>query len=129
MIPNRNQVIRLNRLIEFLVLHLCSQSQKVSPVFFQLFASKSPSRFSVLFLYHGYLRILRMTSPLLIFLVSRLGSHWVLASIPYIMRIWPRPSQWEWGNVEVTYKLLEDLGYSHSSLLTETRPISVSPPL
>ena len=42
--------------------------------------------------------------------------------------LWPHPIQWEWGNVGVTYKLFEGLGYSRS-FLTGNESNSVPPPL
>ena len=57
-----------------------------------------------------------MTSPLLIVLAGRGDNHWVMASLTFIQRIRSHSIQLEWGIVGVTYKLLGDFGYSHSSL-------------
>ena len=54
-----------------------------------------------------------MTSPRLILIVDREGSHWVLASLRFIRRLWPHSIRLEWGKVGVTYKLLSGLGFSH----------------
>ena len=63
---------------------------------------------------------LRVTSLQLIVLVDREEIHWVLVTLPFILGLWPHLIQWEWGNVEVNYKLLEDFEYSHSFLFTGT---------
>ena len=52
---------------------------------------------------------LRVTSPLLIVLAGRGGSHWVLTTLPFIRKLWPHSIQREWGNVGVTYELLGGL--------------------
>ena len=57
-----------------------------------------------------------MTSPLLIDLSSWEGNHWVPPSV--YSGLCPHPTQWEWGNVGVTYKLLWGLRFSHSSSFT-----------
>ena len=62
----------------FEVLLICSQSLKVSSIFLPLFAIWVTFRFSVLRLYPEYLRILMVTSPLLIILADREESYWVL---------------------------------------------------
>ena len=70
-----------------------------------------------------------MTSTLLIVLVDREGSHWILSTLPFIWRLWPHPIQWEWENVGVTYKLLGGLGISIDPFSTETGIIFVLLPL
>ena len=71
---------------------------------------------------------LLVSSPLLIILVGREGSHWYW--LPFLsFGIMAHLIQWEWGNVGVTYKQIRCLGNSHSFLLTGTGKISVPPPL
>ena len=60
--------------------------------------SESPSRSSVLLLYPGCKK-LRVTSPLLIVLIIREGSHWVLSTLLFILGLRLHSIQWEWGNV------------------------------
>ena len=57
---------------------------------------------------------LRVTSPLLIVLVSREKSHGVLTTFSFIRRLWPHPIQWVEGNVGIIHELLGELGYFHS---------------
>ena len=47
-----------------------------------------------------------MISLLLIVLAGREGINWVLATIPFIRRLWPYSIQWKCGNLGATYKLL-----------------------
>ena len=54
-----------------------------------------------------FLKIQRMISSLLIVLVDRGGSHWLLATLPFIRELCPHPIKWKWRNVRVTYKILE----------------------
>ena len=58
----------------------------------------------------------RVASLLLIILAGRGETHWVLNSIPFILRLWPHTIQCVRGNVGIAYKLLRRLRYSHSSL-------------
>ena len=79
--------------------------------------SESSSGSFALHLYLELQRKLRMTSPLLIFLVSREESNWVLTTLPLIRGLWTHQIQWKCGNVGITYKLLGSLGYFHSPSL------------
>ena len=56
--------------------------------FFHCSPSESPSRSFVLHLHPGCLRILRVVFPLLIVLVDREGSYWVLATLSFIWELW-----------------------------------------
>ena len=106
-----------------------SQLKKV-PSFsphFSLF--ESPSWPSVLHFYPRCLRILWVTSPLLIVLASKKGNHWVLVTFLFILELWDHLIQLEWGNVGVTYKLLVVWDIPNYLSLTGTRPISASHPL
>ena len=97
-------------------LSILSQS-RFHPSSFDCSLSEYPSRPSFLHIYPGYLRILRVTSPLLIVITDSEGSDWVLATLPFIRRLLPYSIQWEWGNEGVAYMLLGGLRYSHLSLL------------
>ena len=66
-----------------------------------------------------------MTSPLLIVLANREGSHWVLAVLLFILRLWPHTIWWEWGNLMDHLHATLGFGYSHSSFPSESAPISV----
>ena len=46
-----------------------------------------------------------MTSPVLIVLFSGEGSHWELATLPFIQKLLHHPIQWNQENVGVIYKL------------------------
>ena len=83
--------------------------------------SESPSRFSVLSLYSGYLTIRWVTSPLLIVLAYREGSYWVLDTLLFIRGLWTHSIQWELGNLGITYTLLGvwDIPIHPSSLMLD----------
>ena len=76
-----------------------------------------------------FLRILIITSRLLIVLADREGNHWVLTTLLFIRGLLPHPSQWTWGNVGVSYKLLGiwDIPIHLSPSIPES--ILISPPL
>ena len=73
---------------------------------------------------------LRVTSPLLIILANRSGIHWILTTLFFFIRgLWPRLIQWLREKIRGHLQVTWNLGYSHSSLPTGTRLISVPPPL
>ena len=111
----------------------CSRFHPSSSLLFTIWVSLQSS---VLCLCCGCKK-LRVTSPLLIVLIYIEGSHWILATLPFIRGLLPHPSQLEWENVGITYKLLGDLGIpihasplslslSPSNLLKEERILSSS---
>ena len=89
---------------------------------------ESPSRSSVQRLYPEYLRILRVTSSLLIVLAYREGSNWITVSISFIQGLCSHLIQQKWRNVETTYKLL-GFWYIPFILPAEIVSIFVQPPL
>ena len=99
MILSRNYVIWLNSRRKFRAPPICSQSQKVSPVFSYCLLSESPSRSSILWLYLVFLRILKVASPLLGVLADRERNNWIITILPFIQGQWPILIQWKWGNV------------------------------
>ena len=115
MILSRNSIKWLNSQRKFRASPICSQQHRfhLSSLHWKLF--ESPFRSYILCLFSGYLRILRVTFPLIVVLSDREGSNWVLATLPFIQGLWPRSIQWVWENGEVTYKLLGYLRYSHLS--------------
>ena len=66
---------------------ISSQPQKVSPVFSHYLLSFSPSRSSELCLYPDILKNTESDFSFLIILVGREGSHWVLATLPFIREL------------------------------------------
>ena len=99
MILSKNLIKRLNSLFELPYLFSVTEG---FTLLLHCSLSKSPFESSVLRLYPGYLRILRVTYPLLIALIDRKGSHWVLSMLLFIRKLWPYPIQWEWENIEAT---------------------------
>ena len=114
MILRRNKVKRLSSLRNFRAL-LSVRLQKVSLVFLHCSQSESSSRSSVLYLYPEYLRLLRMTSPLLIDLADREGSHWILTIPSFIGDYGPTLSMGVRkckGHLQTTGSLIKN--YTHS---------------
>ena len=68
---------------------------------------------------------LRVTSPLLIFLAGRGGSHWVLVNLSFILGPRSNSIKCKWGIVGVTYKLLRGLDILIHLSLTGSELISI----
>ena len=111
--------------MKFQAPHICSQLQKVPPVFFIFRYLNLPPGILSCSCILEFIRILRVTSPLLIVFAGREGRYWILTTLQFILGLLPHPIQWEWGNIGVAYKLLGNCGYSHHLSSTEPRPISV----
>ena len=74
-----------------------------------------------------FLKIQRMISSLLIVLVNSGGSHWLLATLPFIRELCPHQIKWKWRNVGVTYKILEVWSIPTYPFPTGTTSISFPP--
>ena len=69
---------------------------------------------------------LRVTSPLLIFLAGRGGSHWVLVNLSFILGPRSNSIKCKWRIVGVTYKLLRGLDILIHLSITGPELISIS---
>ena len=130
MIFSGNWVILLNNLRKFRALLSVLNYRSFHQSSSHCLLSESPSRSSVLCLYPGYLRIIRMASLLFLVLVCREGNHWVWLSFNSInQELWHHQIQWMWRNVGVTYKLLGVWDIPIHSSFIQTRPSFFPPPL
>ena len=107
---------------------MCPHKLKVSPVFpivhYRSLLSCLMSSACTL----KFLRILRVASPLLIFLVGREGDFWVLAVLPFVMN-YGRPHSMEVRIYRDHLQATLKVWVFSSSSPSGTGPIYVSPPL
>ena len=128
-IQSRRLVILLNSLRKFLATLSVLNNRRFHPSSSYCSLFEFPSTPAVLTFYPQYLRILKVTSQLLIVLVDRERSHWVLAALPFIRALFPYSSQWVWGNVEVVYNIFGVWGILIHFSSTMHAPNYVQPPL